>query len=90
MIRQLKDDDAFVLASCMANQLATAGATISPFEIEILMGHLHQLAGLTPAEKTAIFLSCQDLLSGRYRAAATRICDLLLLRARQNAPTNKL
>ncbi len=84
MIRHLTDDDAFVLASCMSNQLATTGATISPDETQILIEHLDQIAGLNPAEKTTVFLACQDLFFGRYREAAVRVCDALLWRAQRH------
>ncbi len=79
MNQHLTDDDAFVLASCMSHQLVTAGATISPHEIQILIEHLDQVGGLNPAEKTTVFLAREDLFFGRYREAATRICELLLI-----------
>ena len=78
MNQHLTDDDAFVLASCMSHQLV-AGATISPHEIQILIEHLDQIAGLNPAEKTSVFLAREDLFFGRYREAATRISELLLI-----------
>jgi len=79
MNRQLTDDDAFVLASCMSNRLVIAGATISPHEIQILIEHLDQILDLNPTEKTAVFLAREDLFFGRYREAAMRIGDLLLM-----------
>jgi hypothetical protein len=88
MIRQLTDDDVFVLASCLSNRQATTGAAISPYETQILVEHLDQIAGLNPAEKTAVFLACQDLLTGRYREAAARACDALLRRANRR-PTQQ-
>ena len=75
---QLTDDDAFVLASCMANQLAMSGAVIAPDETQILIAYLDRIEELNPTEKTAIFLARQDLIFGRHREAAVRICELLL------------
>jgi hypothetical protein len=86
---QLTDDDAFVLASCMANQLAIKGAMIAPDETQILIAHLDRIEELNPTEKTTIFLARQDLIFGRYREAAVRICELLLGRVHRH-PTGQI